>query len=154
MFAGMRICYTCRDGVEGQILRRRRPQAFSLSEVLIALLILSLLSVLMLGVIPATIIGLASANQKATASFLAAQTLAEVRQQDPFRLYTLAPSFAPSANIDGSIYEVLYGVYDNTGLPKESASAAPTSLSVEVVIRWHSKQGIRFHRVRSIVSRT
>lgn len=79
------------------LLTRARSFGFSLAEVLISIMVLSTLSVLLVGVIPASVIGLKAASQRAQAGLLARQVIEDARRDGFDRLgavgtgRTLAP---------------------------------------------------------------
>lgn len=118
-----------------------RRRGFSLTELLIAILILSTLSVLLVGVIPASVIGLKAAGQRANASILARQLLEEM-QRDGFDALGAAGSsrVLPVQTVNGTEYRLTVRfeeARDSSGSPMEP----DLSRLVEVEVKWRSHVG-------------
>ena len=63
-----------------KVVTRQSARGFSIAEVMVAFMLLSVISVILAGLIPATITGMAKAAQRNTAGLLAEGLLAELRQ--------------------------------------------------------------------------
>ena len=98
-----------------ELLRSRpdRRRGFSLSECLLSLLILSLLSVVLVGVVPATLFGLKSASNRAQATCMARELLDG--------LYSCGgdegSTTLPIRTVHGTDYTIFINVGPVTGLP-------------------------------------
>lgn len=64
----------------GRPVERVRTRGFSLAECVVAILILSTLSVVMVGVIPATMFGMKTAENRTVAATLARQALEDLKR--------------------------------------------------------------------------
>ena len=110
-----------------------RTRGFSLSELLISLMILSVLSVLLVGVIPATVNGMRGAMQRTYASSMARQVLEETLRDgfDHLQNRTITKIF-----INGTEFEGEVQVIDATA-PDGSAMDKTLARQVHVTIRWN-----------------
>ena len=114
-----------------------RRGGFSLSEILISVMILSVLAVMLVGVIPSTVLGLRAAGQRMCASELARGHLERLRQQGIDQLHdeVLAPQM-----INGSEYSGEIQVGPATASNGQPLDPDRTRL-VTVIVRWKGRGG-------------
>ncbi len=123
------------------LLTRKRSLGFSLAEVLISIMVLSTLSVLLVGVIPASVIGLKAASQRAQAGLLARQVLEDARRDGFDRLGPVGTTRTfPTVDQNGTQYELHYSVEEardsaGVGLLEDQAR------TVQVRVIWRSHVG-------------
>ncbi|HXE71640.1 MAG TPA: prepilin-type N-terminal cleavage/methylation domain-containing protein [Candidatus Nitrosotenuis sp.] len=127
----------------------RRRRGFSMAEMVVAVLILSSLSVILVGVIPATVIGLRSAGNRAVAAGLARQTLEGLKRGGFGRL---ASAEYPPTRVNGRDYAVQVQVGparagDGTLLPEDRAR------EVVVTVTWHETGQEKAYRTRTVFFR-
>ena len=130
-------------------LSRSRSRGLSLAELMISIVILAFLSVLMVGIIPATILGLRSASERATAALLVQAALEDVRKQ-PFD--TLS-SHSSTRTLNGRTYQVQAVVGAATG-SNGNALEASQAKKVSIEVRWQAKGGQKVERFETLVART
>ena len=129
--------------------RRTRTEGLSLAEIMISIVVLASLSVLMVGVIPATIIGLRSASERATATLLVQAALEQTRKQDFEELQEI--QFERKLN--GRAYSVRTVV--KNAVASDGSALDPAQVkAVEVIVEWRSKGGEKVERFESLVART
>lgn len=128
---------------------RTSRRGFSLSELVVAVLLLSALSVVLVGVIPAAVLGVRSAGNRATAATLARQAMEDLRRAG---LGRLQPADLPNVEVNGVVYtrriEVAQArAFDGTFLDPDEAR------EVRCVVTWvdrgHRKSfsgGTVFHK--------
>src|SRR5688572_25506083 len=120
-------------------LLTRSSAGFSLSEVLISIMVLSTLSVLLVGVIPASVIGLKAASQRAQASMLARQLLEDARRDGFDRLPAVGSSrtLPPIAQngAEYALFVTLEPARDSSGVLLDDDQAR--TMQVRVVWRSH-----------------
>ncbi|MEW6281545.1 MAG: hypothetical protein AB1758_23245 [Candidatus Eremiobacterota bacterium] len=109
------------------------------------MLILSCLSVVLVGVIPATLIGLKGASERATATDLVQNTLQTLRMRDLAQLY---PS-TTVATVDG----VKYTITVQPGDPPV-AGQEKVARQVTVEVTWNSKRGPARFTAATILQRS
>lgn len=139
---------------------------FSLAEVMVALLLLSTLGVVMVGVIPATVRGTRATAHRAVAAWLANGVLEQVRGQP---LNTLASGPWGIYELDAVSYEVALTAAAGVGsVPAQNPPANPYSKPpvmiavdpaaarlVTVTVTWQDRPGVKSqHRVRKTLYRT
>ncbi|MBI3928086.1 MAG: hypothetical protein HY319_21260 [Armatimonadetes bacterium] len=136
------------DRSELRVPARAGP-AFFLLEAVIAIGVLATLSVLLVGVIPATVIGLRSASERATAATLAANAVADLRRL-PFDQLSERTS---SETVNGRNYQVHAAVAPAVG---SDGTLLDERVARELVVsvRWLSKQGAKEHVVCTRISRS
>ena len=126
-----------------------KQRGFSLAELLISLLILSTLTVVMVGVIPTTIFGLHQAGERASAAMLARQTLEQLRQQGPTKVYNVV---YPPQMLNNLKY--LVNVTYAPAVGCDGYSLDPTvATDVTITVRWSSRGGNKVLSMRDLVSR-
>ena len=110
-----------------------RTRGFSLSELLISLMILSVLSVLLVGVIPATVNGMRGAVQRSYASSMARQAVEEALRDGFERLQnrTLKKIFINGTEFEGDLQVVDATAPDGSTMDKTRAR------QVTVTVRWN-----------------
>ena len=109
---------------------------FVLSEILISVMILAVLSVLLVGVIPASVIGLKEAGQRATAAEIA-RTFLEQARRDGYGVVAPKTSQPLSANGTEFTTQVEVGpATASTGLMD-----ATRATEVKVTVRWKTTRG-------------
>ena len=129
--------------------KKSRPGGLSLAEIMVSIVVLASLSVLMVGVIPATIIGLRSASERATATLLVQAALEQTRKQD----FTELEGIHFQRKLNGREYNV-HTVVRNA-VASDGTDLDPGQVkSVEVVVEWKSKGGKKVERFEAIVART
>ncbi|MCA9795949.1 MAG: type II secretion system protein [Candidatus Eremiobacteraeota bacterium] len=124
---------------------RRGSRGFSLGEVLVSLIILSTLSVVLVGVIPATVSGLKDAGRRADAAVIAQGTL-ELLKRDGFDL--LPEGAITTISQNGTTYDVSVELgqattSDGTPIPETVAK------DVRVIVQWKVGSGIKKHVTRT-----
>ena len=127
-----------------------RRQGFSLSEILISVMILSVLAVLLVGVIPSTVLGLRAAGQRVCASELARGHLERLRQKglDQLRNEVLPPQMINGSEYSGEIQVVPATASNGQPLDPDRAQL------VTVIVRWKGRGGNALeYRARSILVR-
>ncbi|MEW6281179.1 MAG: type II secretion system protein [Candidatus Eremiobacterota bacterium] len=129
-----------------------RRGGFSMTELLIAIMILATLSVLLVGVIPASIFGLRSAQQQAGAAMLARGAMDQLRSRGFSRLVLTQSAEFEQIRLENLTYEVIYGVYD-PGLPRDPDTDELVGKELIVTVEWPSHQGPRSYTLRQLVPR-
>ncbi|MBI3929707.1 MAG: hypothetical protein HY319_29475 [Armatimonadetes bacterium] len=114
-------------------------------------MILSVVSVILVGVIPSTIIGLKGAGQRAFAAVLAQETLERLKRDGFANIQDSTEPF-PVVVANGTRFTVQVitseaVAFDGTAMPMDEA------LAVEVLVTWTSKSGAQRHQARQIVFR-
>lgn len=133
-------------------------RAFSLAELCVSLLILSVLAVLMVGVIPASIFGVRNAEERAAASVLSRDLIEELRATGFSHLNLQAQTYAPSQTREGIEYFLIYAVSD-PGLPRDPADKEDdgtprlTAKQIDVEVRWKSRQGAKRLQASEVITR-
>ncbi|MBS2033861.1 prepilin-type N-terminal cleavage/methylation domain-containing protein [bacterium] len=111
-----------------------RRSGFSLAEVLVSLLILSLLSVLMVGIIPSSIFGLRQAQHRQAALQLCQTTSAGLRSLGFDQLAVSDWSQDQIYQVDSLDYTIQYRI---TALPEQDpTSHKPLAKLIECRVRW------------------
>ena len=116
------------------MVRRRSVRGFSMAEVMVAFMLLSVISLILAGLIPATITGMARAAQRNTAGLLAESELAALRQTG-FSL--LEPTVAPHKTVSPG--GVDFNIQVEVGpAPLSSGGTMDTDVAkiVTVTVRW------------------
>lgn len=133
----------------------------SLAEVIVGLAILSVFSVVMIGVIPSTIFGLRAENQRLIAVARAREVLEELRSRG-FESLTPGVYPLPAQQRDQLVYATIYGIYQTTlpgdpnilELTHDNASAR-TTYQVDVTVTWTgARNQPRMHQVVTLIGRT
>jgi uncharacterized protein (TIGR02598 family) len=112
-------------------------RGFSLSEILLSLLILAVLSVLLVGVIPASVLGLRAAGQRVTAAQLARNEIEALRRGN---LASLTDHALPEVTSNGTDYHgdvVIQPAQDADGNVMDARRAR----SILVTVRWRGRNG-------------
>ncbi|MEW6277034.1 MAG: type II secretion system protein [Candidatus Eremiobacterota bacterium] len=128
--------------------RARGCSAFSLAELIVAMLILSVMSVVLVGVIPASITGIRSAGERATAAMLARSELEKARQRG---LSQLTSGPLPSVRVNRVEYTLQLTVQDAVG---SDGQPLPPKLARDlmVTVRWKSRTGPKTLTSRAVVT--
>lgn len=127
----------------------RRPGGFSLAECTVAVLVLAAMSVVLVGVIPSTIFGMKSAENRALAACLAREALEGMRQGD---FEALASADVRTVVSNGTEFRVRVEVgpaVDSGGSPMDDERAR----SIQVVVSWDERGGGRSHHASTILCR-
>lgn len=121
--------------------RTARPalRGFSLSELVVAVLLLSTLSVVLVGVIPAAVLGVRSAGYRATAATLARQTLEDLRRGG---LGRLEAADLPNVTVNNVVYTRRVELAAARAFDGGSPLALNEAREVRCVITWMDR-GIR-----------
>lgn len=112
-------------------------KGFSLGEILIALLILAILSVLLVGVIPASVFGLRAAGQRVTAAQIARNEVEKMRRDG---LDRLTDHLLTATNVNGTFFfgTVMVGqARDSEGNLLDTRKAR----EVVIEVRWKGRGG-------------
>lgn len=125
-------------------MKRLGCRGLSLAELMISIVILAFLSVLLVGIIPATILGLRSASDRATATLLVQGALEEVRKE-PFD--TVTSQFS-TRTLNGRTYNIQATVGAAAGLDVSQAKR------VSIEVRWEAKGGEKVERFETLIART
>ncbi len=133
----------------------RRPVGFSLTEVLLSLMILACLSVLMVGSVPAAIFGLRAAEQQVAASGVARGGLERLKARGFGALPTGANQPLGVVTLDGVDYTIQADVQalPVSGTPPASAPPAPWLKRVTVTVTWKGRSGERRYTLSQVLSR-
>lgn len=122
--------------------RRRgsRERGFSLSECLVALLILSLLSVVLVGVVPSTLFGLKSAENRARATCMARDLLDGMYSAGGDEGATTLPK----RTVNGTEYTIDVTVGPVTDVPGPALDSA-TIQRVSINVSWVERNVTKTH---------
>lgn len=134
-------------------------RGFTLSEVVISFLLIAAFSVVLLGALPASILGVRRENQRADAVWLARELLEQARTAGVQKL-KLGPATLPPREIAGITYKLSYEVtlpsdfpFQDAYLPAEPVEASYSAYVVDVQVSWKFHNIDRQHRVRTVVNR-
>ncbi len=122
-------------------------RGFSLAELVISVLILSMVSVVLLGVIPATIFGLRAAGHRDQAAALARETLEDLRAQG---FEKLSDRTLPPREVNRTIYEQQVLITPATA---SDGTVMDLARMVEVQVRWRERGEVRLHVTRATAFR-
>ena len=111
-----------------------RRSGFSLAEVLVSLLILSLVSVLMVGVIPSSIFGLRQAQHRQSALQLCQTTSAGLRSVGFDQLAATDWSQEKTYQVDSLDYRIRYRISEQP--EQDPTSHKPLAKLIECRVRW------------------
>ena len=137
-----------------------RTRGFSLAEVMVGLLLLSVFAVVLMGVVPAAVFGIRSENHRLVAVSIAHRLLEDVSANGFERIrkgtYPLPPETHQQLT-----YQAIYGIYDSglKGDPQiydltKDWNAATTAYRVDVEILWTERNRPSRHFVSTLVGRT
>ena len=126
----------------------RRRHGLSLAELVISIVILALLSVLLVGVIPATILGQRSASERATATLLIQAAVERTRKQ-PFDEIA---AIAFEKKLNGRDYKIATTVDEALG---SDGSVLDENMvkAITVKVEWKAKGGIKSEDFETILFR-
>ncbi len=128
---------------------RRLLGGLSLAELMVSIVVLASLSVLMVGIIPATIIGLRSASERATAALLVQAALEQTRKQN----FDEVENISFLRDLNRRHYEVETSV--TSAVASDGSDLDPNHVkAVEVTVRWTAKGGEKIERFRTLIVRT
>lgn len=130
-------------------VKRSRLQGFSLAELMLAFVVLSALSVVLIGVVPSTIIGLKGASQRANAALIAQSQLEELRRSG---FGALSPSVEPypQTTMERTVYTHRVEV-SPARLSTGELMAAEVAKQVGVVVTWESKTGAQTYVATAVM---
>jgi len=140
-------------------LRRSGQKAFSLAEVLIALLILSVLSVLMVGAIPSAMVAMKKAENRTRAAMLASSTMEYLRKVKFDEIKTgmditpLTQYHARSDAGQGAATDFQIQVEAGTAFNGTTPLSDKKAREVKVTVHWKDKQGESIYATRTILFR-
>lgn len=124
-------------------------RGFSLAELMLAFVVLSVLSVVLIGVVPSTIIGLKGTSQRASAALLAQTELEELRRSG-FGSLTATVEPYPRATIERTEY--IYRVEVQPARLSDGSPMDPdTAKTVTVLVQWESKTGLQTYQARAVM---
>ncbi len=132
-------------------MANRRDGGFNLLELVIAIAILGLLLVVMIGVIPATIMGTRAACQRAVAVTIVQERLMSLRQAGPQAVKDESGTVIE----DETTYRLetrRLGALMGTGSPPQPIDER-LAVGAEVTVRWSNKQGPQSYQVQTVVGR-
>ena len=136
-----------------------RKCGFSLAELLISFLILTLMMVTLLTIIPIVLGGINKASQRAQASYLARQTLEQmrVRGAQGLTITGQTPVMMTPQTLEGAVFQVQYQVNDVPLLPRDPYVLDPTrnylAYQVDVYIYWGDAGAKKMYRVSTQIGR-
>lgn len=132
-------------------LRRNGHSAFTLAELMLSFVVLSVLSVVLLGIVPSTIIGLHAASQRANAALVAESQLEELRRAGFGSLAATEPPY-PTRQVDQTLYS--YRV-ELTPARLSSGELMESELAqqVQVTVEWTSKTGPQSYTACAVMFR-
>lgn len=137
----------------------KRRGGFSLGEILVSFLILTLVMVAMVVMIPMVLGGINQASQRAQASQLARKTLEQLRVfgAQNMRITSGNPIYEPSMVVAGVTFTSEYRVTDS-GLPRDpyitDTNRNYLAYQVDVTVNWLSVKGPKSLQISSEVSRS
>lgn len=124
-------------------------KGFSLGEMVVALAVLSLLSVIMVGVVPSTVIGLREAELRANAAVIGQDTLENLRRAGFGNVQSTTPPH-PVVTVDEVDYTV--EVVTGTARASDGNNMDPNEAKdVQVLVRWKGKHGEKMHQARAVM---
>lgn len=129
----------------------RQRAGYSLLELVLAIAILGSLTVVMIGVIPATIMGTRAACQRAVAVTIAQERLMAMRQGGPESV----KDETTTVTEDETTYTLetrRLGTLQTTGSPPVDIDSR-LAISAQVTVRWSNKQGPQRYEVQTVVGR-
>lgn len=116
-----------------------RNRGFSIGEILLAFSLLSVISILLMGAVPATILGLDAASQRANAALIAQDQLEQLRRLGFGAVISSTPPYTETV-IEKTTFttrvEVQQAMMSN-GTPMELDAAK----AVRVVVSWTDRKG-------------
>lgn len=115
---------------------RRTGRGFSLSEMVISILILSILSVILVGVIPSAMFGMKSAENRAQAAGIARDVIETMRVRD---FATLASTTEDAKTSNGTEYHVSVDV--GPAVVEGVTWNEETARDVRVTVMWKDRTG-------------
>lgn len=116
-------------------------KGFSLAEILIALLLLSVVSIVLTGVVPATITGMRKASQRANGLMLCQSKMDELFSGGFGRLEATAEPY-PVVNVAGTDYTVKV-IIDQAKLSDGTPMDETVSKLVTVEVDWYERKDLR-----------
>lgn len=132
----MRAFERARGAVEGVRTGWQGRRGFSLSEMVIAILILSTLSVILVGVIPSAMFGMKSAENRAQAAGIARDVIEKMRVRD---FASLASTTEDSKTSNGTEYHVSIEV--TTAVVEGVSWSEENARDVRVTVMWKDRTG-------------
>ncbi len=116
---------------------------------MVAFLVLAVVSVLLLGVVPATIIGLHKASQRTNAAIIAANQLEQLRRLGFGEIVTSTPPY-PETVVEQTVYTVRVEVGAAT-LSDGSLMELDSAKRVQVLVTWDDQRGSREHSTCGVI---
>lgn len=130
-------------------VRRGDCRGFSLAELMVALMLLSVISLILTGLIPATITGMAKAAMRTNAGMLAENRLAQMHQAGFGRL---EPTQAPhETHLVGKTEYNLQVELERAPLSDGSQMDEDVAKLASVTVRWKDRNGDQKHISRSVI---
>ncbi|MFA5508395.1 MAG: prepilin-type N-terminal cleavage/methylation domain-containing protein [Vulcanimicrobiota bacterium] len=130
-------------------MKKRGRHGFSLAELMLAFVVLSVLSVVLIGVVPSTIIGLKGASQRANAALLA-QTQFEELRRSGFGSIIASVEPYPTASLERTDYTYRIEVAEAQLSSGEMMSLDIAKL-VHVVVDWQSQTGPQTYKASAVM---
>lgn len=124
-------------------------RGFSLAELMVALMILSVVSLILSGLIPATIVGMAKAAKRANAGIIADNRLAQMQQAGFGNLSPTAPPHE-TLTVEKTDYN-LQVLIDKAKLSNGTDMDDDVAKMVSVVVRWKDRNGDQKHVSRAVI---
>lgn len=133
------------------VFMARRSSGFSLSELMVAFLILSVVAVLLLGVVPGTIIGLHKASQRTNAAIIAANEMEQLRRLGFGEIVTSAPPF-PEKVVEQTVYTVRVEV-EPAAMSDGTLMEDEVAKRIRVIVNWDDQRETKEHSTCAVVFR-
>jgi type II secretory pathway pseudopilin PulG len=126
-----------------------KDRAFSLAELMLAFVVLSVISVVLLGVVPSTIVGLKGATQRASAALIAQTQLEELRRAG---FGTLAATSQPYPLTVVERTEYTHRVeLAPARLSTGDLMSEEVARQVSVIVEWQSKTGAQTYTANAVM---
>lgn len=130
-----------------QKMKGRR--GFSLAELMLAFVVLSVISVVLIGVVPSTVMGLKAASQRASAALLAQTELEELRRSG-FGSVAATVEPYPRATVERT--EFVYRIEVGQALLSSGEAMDPdVAKTVTVVVEWQSRTGPQTYHANAVM---
>lgn len=120
-----------------------------MAELMLAFVVLSAVSVVLIGVVPSTIIGLRGASQRANAALIAQTQLEELRRSGFGSLAASVEPY-PQATMERMIYNYRVEIAPAL-LSSGEAMSLEVAKQVGVVVTWTSKTGPQTYVARAVL---
>ena len=130
---------------------RAKDRAFSLAELMLAFVVLSVISVVLLGIVPSTIVGLKGATQRASAALIAQTQLEELRRAGFGALAATAEPY-PVTVVERTEYTHRVEL-SPARLSSGELMLEDIARQVSVIVQWKSKTGPQTFTANAVMFR-